>query len=203
MHAGEVVNCWGLQYVPFFCDRSRSVVPEVWVRRESLVAEDSRACDRLRALQPRLLQPLQSRSADGRQRDEDIFHQVLGGATLHPVRPRWGCCLTGFPRTDSANRSPPLTHGCVFGALSGEDRWLCTLLLKQGWRVEYNAASDAYTNAPEDFKELYNQVSAATCSAVWQTQILYIKSNHEYQSNWLEVVIKLKITRVMLIIFLL
>ena len=27
----------------------------------------------------------------------------------------------------------------------GEDRWLCTLLLKQGWRVEYSAASDAYT----------------------------------------------------------
>ncbi|TNN56732.1 Chitin synthase 8 [Liparis tanakae] len=39
----------------------------------------------------------------------------------------------------------------------GEDRWLCTLLLKQGWRVEYNAAADAYTNAPEDFKEFYNQ----------------------------------------------
>nr|XP_040045278.1 chitin synthase chs-2-like [Gasterosteus aculeatus aculeatus] len=39
----------------------------------------------------------------------------------------------------------------------GEDRWLCTLLLKQGWRVEYNAASDAHTNAPEDFKEFYNQ----------------------------------------------
>ncbi|XP_047238763.1 chitin synthase chs-2-like [Girardinichthys multiradiatus] len=39
----------------------------------------------------------------------------------------------------------------------GEDRWLCTLLLKQGWRVEYNAASDAYTNAPQEFKELYNQ----------------------------------------------
>ncbi|CAJ1083109.1 chitin synthase chs-2-like [Xyrichtys novacula] len=39
----------------------------------------------------------------------------------------------------------------------GEDRWLCTLLLKQGWRVEYNAASDAYTNAPEEFKEFFNQ----------------------------------------------
>ncbi|KAL6100196.1 uncharacterized protein ACO6RY_01857 [Pungitius sinensis] len=39
----------------------------------------------------------------------------------------------------------------------GEDRWLCTLLLKQGWRVEYNAASDARTNAPEDFKEFFNQ----------------------------------------------
>eukprot|EP00063_Salmo_salar_P067627 XP_014042462.1 PREDICTED: chitin synthase 8-like [Salmo salar] len=39
----------------------------------------------------------------------------------------------------------------------GEDRWLCTLLLQQGWRVENNAASDAYTNAPQDFKEFYNQ----------------------------------------------
>lgn len=27
----------------------------------------------------------------------------------------------------------------------GEDRWLCTLLLKQEFRVEYSAASDAYT----------------------------------------------------------
>uniref|UniRef100_A0A3B4BHV9 chitin synthase n=1 Tax=Periophthalmus magnuspinnatus TaxID=409849 RepID=A0A3B4BHV9_9GOBI len=39
----------------------------------------------------------------------------------------------------------------------GEDRWLCTLMMKQGWRVEYNAAADAYTNAPEEFKEFYNQ----------------------------------------------
>ncbi|XP_075719841.1 chitin synthase chs-2-like [Rhinoderma darwinii] len=39
----------------------------------------------------------------------------------------------------------------------GEDRWLCTLLLQQGWRVEYNAASDAYTNAPQVFDEFYNQ----------------------------------------------
>ncbi|RXN01295.1 hypothetical protein EOD39_7206 [Acipenser ruthenus] len=39
----------------------------------------------------------------------------------------------------------------------GEDRWLCTLLLQQGWRVEYNAASDAYTNAPQEFHEFYNQ----------------------------------------------
>lgn len=31
----------------------------------------------------------------------------------------------------------------------GEDRWLCTLLLQQGFRVEYCAASDALTYAPE------------------------------------------------------
>ncbi|XP_066506304.1 chitin synthase chs-1-like [Hoplias malabaricus] len=39
----------------------------------------------------------------------------------------------------------------------GEDRWLCTLLLQQGWRVEYNAASDSYTKAPQEFQEFYNQ----------------------------------------------
>jgi len=39
----------------------------------------------------------------------------------------------------------------------GEDRWLCTLLLQQGWRVEYSAASDAKTHAPEGFNEFYNQ----------------------------------------------
>ncbi|XP_062600263.1 chitin synthase chs-2-like [Saccostrea cucullata] len=39
----------------------------------------------------------------------------------------------------------------------GEDRWLCTLLLKQKYRVEYCAASDALTFAPEGFYEFYNQ----------------------------------------------
>ncbi|XP_064173373.1 chitin synthase chs-2-like [Anguilla rostrata] len=39
----------------------------------------------------------------------------------------------------------------------GEDRWLSTLLLQQGWRIEYNAASDSYTNAPQEFREFYNQ----------------------------------------------
>ncbi|XP_067661074.1 chitin synthase chs-2-like [Haliotis asinina] len=39
----------------------------------------------------------------------------------------------------------------------GEDRWLCTLLLQQGHRIEYNAAADAKTFAPEGFKEFYNQ----------------------------------------------
>ena len=39
----------------------------------------------------------------------------------------------------------------------GEDRWLCTLLLQQGWRVEYSAASDSFTACPEGFDEFYNQ----------------------------------------------
>ena len=39
----------------------------------------------------------------------------------------------------------------------GEDRWLCTLMLMQGWKIEYSAASDSYTAAPTDFNEFYNQ----------------------------------------------
>ena len=39
----------------------------------------------------------------------------------------------------------------------GEDRWLCTLLLQQGYRVEYCAASDSFTFAPEGFDEFFNQ----------------------------------------------
>jgi len=43
----------------------------------------------------------------------------------------------------------------IYGA--GEDRWLCTLLLQRGYRVEYSAASDAYTQCPEGFDEFYKQ----------------------------------------------
>ncbi|XP_052095529.1 chitin synthase chs-2-like isoform X2 [Mytilus californianus] len=39
----------------------------------------------------------------------------------------------------------------------GEDRWLCTLLLKKGWKIEYCAESDSYTSAPEEFYEFFNQ----------------------------------------------
>jgi cellulose synthase/poly-beta-1,6-N-acetylglucosamine synthase-like glycosyltransferase len=40
---------------------------------------------------------------------------------------------------------------------AGEDRWLCTLLLKRGYRVEYSAASDVYTQCPENINEFYWQ----------------------------------------------
>ncbi|KAK1127233.1 hypothetical protein K0M31_003777 [Melipona bicolor] len=39
----------------------------------------------------------------------------------------------------------------------GEDRWLCTLILQAGCKVEYCAASDAYTHAPKSFEEFYIQ----------------------------------------------
>lgn len=40
---------------------------------------------------------------------------------------------------------------------TGEDRWLCTLLLQQGHRIDYSAGADALTFAPETFNEFFNQ----------------------------------------------
>lgn len=39
----------------------------------------------------------------------------------------------------------------------GEDRWLCTLLIQQGYRIEYCAGSDALTFAPEALSEYFTQ----------------------------------------------
>ena len=39
----------------------------------------------------------------------------------------------------------------------GEDRWLCTLLIQKGWRLEYCAISQDYTYCPETFEEFYKQ----------------------------------------------
>ena len=49
---------------------------------------------------------------------------------------------------------------------TGEDRWLCTLLLQQGYRVDYCAASDALTYAPENFNEFFNQRRRWTPSTI-------------------------------------
>ncbi|XP_041375046.1 chitin synthase chs-2-like [Gigantopelta aegis] len=51
----------------------------------------------------------------------------------------------------------------------GEDRWLCTLLLQQGYRVEYCAASDSFTYAPEGFYEFFNQRRRWTPSTMANT----------------------------------
>jgi len=48
----------------------------------------------------------------------------------------------------------------------GEDRWLCTLLIERGWRVEYCAVSDSATAVPETFSEFYNQRRRWTPSTI-------------------------------------
>ncbi|GFN90032.1 chitin synthase [Plakobranchus ocellatus] len=39
----------------------------------------------------------------------------------------------------------------------GEDRWLCTLLVQSGWRIEYCATSENSTNCPAAFEEFFKQ----------------------------------------------
>ena len=39
----------------------------------------------------------------------------------------------------------------------GEDRWLCTLLIQKGWRLEYAALAENSTYCPENFNEFFNQ----------------------------------------------
>ncbi|CAG5126787.1 unnamed protein product, partial [Candidula unifasciata] len=54
-----------------------------------------------------------------------------------------------------ATRSSEARHYLQYD--QGEDRWLSTLLLQQGYKMEYCAASDAMTHCPESFKEFFNQ----------------------------------------------
>ncbi|CAB4015437.1 Chitin synthase 6, partial [Paramuricea clavata] len=39
----------------------------------------------------------------------------------------------------------------------GEDRWLCTLMVQAGWRLEYCAAAENFTYCPDNFDEFYKQ----------------------------------------------
>ena len=39
----------------------------------------------------------------------------------------------------------------------GEDRWLCTLLVEEGWRLSYCAISENYTHCPESMDEFFKQ----------------------------------------------
>lgn len=100
------------------------------------------------------------------QKFEYAISHWLQKATEHMI----GCVLCS-PGCFSLFRASSLMDDNVMGKYAtqssqakhyvqydqGEDRWLCTLLLQQGYRVEYCAAADALTYAPEGFKEFYNQ----------------------------------------------
>ncbi|CAA96688.2 Chitin synthase chs-1 [Caenorhabditis elegans] len=65
----------------------------------------------------------------------------------------------------------------------GEDRWLSTLLLKQGYRIEYAAASDAETYAPEGFEEFFNQRRRWTPSSIANTVDLLMDYKRASENN--------------------
>lgn len=65
----------------------------------------------------------------------------------------------------------------------GEDRWLCTLLIKRGYKLAYSASSYAYTRCPETFDEFYNQRRRWTLSIISNTLDLLWNSRQTVKLN--------------------
>ncbi|XP_063425374.1 chitin synthase chs-1-like [Mytilus trossulus] len=65
----------------------------------------------------------------------------------------------------------------------GEDRWLCTLLLKQGYRVDYSAEADAFTYAPENFDDFWKQRRRWTPSTMANVLEILTDSNELRKKN--------------------
>ncbi|XP_037548982.1 chitin synthase chs-1-like, partial [Nematolebias whitei] len=90
---------------------------------------------------------------------------------LHKTTQHVFGCLLCTPGSCSLLRAEALMDGNVMESFStkptkpkhyiqydqGEDRWLTSLLLMQGWTVEYIAASNSYSTVPQTLKELFNQ----------------------------------------------
>ena len=45
----------------------------------------------------------------------------------------------------------------------GEDRWLCTLMLQRGWRIEYSAASDSFTGKLLPVRQSVSSLHFSAC----------------------------------------
>ena len=65
----------------------------------------------------------------------------------------------------------------------GEDRWLCTLLIKQGLRLEYCAISEDYTYCPVEFDEFYKQRRRWIPSTMANLIMLVSESGNIIQCN--------------------
>ena len=71
-------------------------------------------------------------------------------------------------------------------SLQGEDRWLCTLLLQMGFRVEYCSVSDSYTHCPTEFNEFFNQRRRwvpSTVANIWDLLRNNIKTTMRMNDN--------------------
>lgn len=65
----------------------------------------------------------------------------------------------------------------------GEDRWMCTLLIKQGLRLEYCAISENHTYCPVEFSEFYKQRRRWIPSTVANLMTLISESKIITQKN--------------------
>ncbi len=97
-----------------------------------------------------------------------IFDYAIGHWFQKPAEHLLGCVLCS-PGCFSVFRCSALqqvletystlaTNGMEFLMKDmGEDRWLSTLLIKKGWRLEYCATSESKTYCPQTFEQFYAQ----------------------------------------------
>ena len=97
-----------------------------------------------------------------------VFDYAIGHWFQKPAEHILGCvlcspgCFSVF-RCEALEEVLDTYSSEVTGALEflmkdmGEDRWLCTLLIKAGWRLEYCAISEDQTYCPVEFGEFFKQ----------------------------------------------
>ena len=106
-----------------------------------------------------------------------VFDYAVGHWFQKPAEHMFGCVLC-CPGCFSVFRCKALqevletysslsTNGMEFLMKDmGEDRWLCTLLIEKGWRLEYCAVSGIKTFCPLSFGEFYAQRRRWTASTL-------------------------------------
>eukprot|EP00731_Ephydatia_muelleri_P038159 Em0668g2a len=65
----------------------------------------------------------------------------------------------------------------------GEDRWLCTLLVENGWKLEYCPTSENYTHCPESFEEFFKQRRRWISSTVANLALLITQASKVTKRN--------------------
>lgn len=76
-------------------------------------------------------------------------------------------------------------YNSLFVTILGEDRWLCTLMIERGWRLDYCASSTDSTYCPDTFDEFFKQrrrwgpSTLANQAVMVQTQSRIRRSNDD------------------------
>ena len=73
-------------------------------------------------------------------------------------------------------------QGLYFPLVPGEDRWLCTLMVEAGWRLEYCAAAENSTYCPDSFDEFFKQRRRWGPSTL-ANQVLLINQQQKVREN--------------------
>lgn len=123
-----------------------------------------------------------------------VFDYAIGHWFLKPAEHLMGCVLC-CPGCFSVFRCSALAEVLkeysseVEGAADfltkdmGEDRWLCTLLIQKGWRLDYCSISEDHTYCPESFDEFYKQRRRWVPSTIANLMLLISKASSITKAN--------------------